>query len=84
MEAAMIGRQSGQDELAAWGIAHKPGVLDQINGALNWKRFDKALQKVFKVSREGRHSYPPAVLFKVLLLQQWYGFSDPDGRGSHQ
>ena len=73
----MIGKESGQDELAAWGIEHKPGVLDRINEALNWKRFDKTLHKVFKASKGGRPSYPPVVLFKVLLLQQWYGLSDP-------
>jgi IS5 family transposase len=73
----MIGKQSGQWELAAWGIEHKPGVLDEVNAALNWKRFDALLHKVFKASREGRPSYPPLVLFKVMLLQQWYGLSDP-------
>ncbi len=28
-------------------------------------------------SRRGRPSYPPLVMFKTLLLQQWYGLSDP-------
>ena len=73
----MIGKENGQNELAAWGITHKAGVLDQINEALNWKRFDPVLHKVFQISKEGRPSYPPVVLFKVLLLQQWYGLSDP-------
>lgn len=73
----MIGKENGQNELAAWGIAHKPGVLDQINAALNWKRFETTLRKVFKPSKGGRPSYPPVVLFKVLLLQQWYALSDP-------
>ena len=73
----MIGKENGQNELAAWGITHKAGVLDQINEALNWKRFDPVLHKVFKISKEGRPSYPPVVLFKVPLLQQWYGLSDP-------
>jgi len=73
----MIGKQSGQWDLVSWGIEHKPGVLDEVNAALNWKRFDALLHKVFKASREGRPSYPPLVLFKVVLLQQWYGLSDP-------
>jgi len=77
MEAEMIGKESGQEELAAWGIEQKSGVLDRINTALNWKRFDKTLHQVFKTSKEGRPSYPPVVMFKVLLLQQWYGLSDP-------
>ena len=73
----MIGKESGQDELAAWGIEHKPGVLDRINEELDWRRFEKPLRKVFKNSKRGRKSYPPVVLFKVLLLQQWYALSDP-------
>ena len=77
MEAKMIGKESGQDELASWGIEHKPGALDRINEELDWRRFEKPLRKVFKDSPLGRKSYPPVVLFKVLLLQQWYGLSDP-------
>lgn len=73
----MIGKESGQDDLAAWGIEHKSGALDQIKEALNWKRFETTLRKVFKPSKGGRPSYPPVVLFKVLLLQQWYSLSDP-------
>lgn len=73
----MIGKESGQDDLAGWGIEHKPGVLDRINEELDWRRFGKTLRKVFKDSKDGRPSYPPVMLFKVLLLQQWYGLSDP-------
>ena len=73
----MIGKESGQDDLAAWGIEHKPGVLDRIDDELDWRRFGKTLRKVFKDSKDGRPSYPPVMLFKVLLLQQWYGLSDP-------
>lgn len=77
MEAVMIGKESGQDELAGWGIEHKQGVLDRINEELEWKPFEKRLRKVFKPVKNGRPSYPPVVLFKILLLQQWYGLSDP-------
>ena len=73
----MIGKESGQDDLAGWGIEHKPGVLDRINEELDWRRFGKTLRKVFKDCKDGRPSYPPVMLFKVLLLQQWYGLSDP-------
>ena len=73
----MIGKESGQDDLVGWGIEHKPGVLDRINEELDWRRFGKTLRKVFKDSKDGRPSYPPVMLFKVLLLQQWYGLSDP-------
>jgi len=73
----MIGKESGQDDLAAWGIEHKPGVLDRIDNKMDWRRFGKTLRKVFRDCKDGRPSYPPVMLFKVLLLQQWYGLSDP-------
>lgn len=73
----MIGKESRQVDLAAWGIEHKPGVLDRIDDELDWRRFGKTLRKVFKDCKDGRPSYPPVMLFKVLLLQQWYGLSDP-------
>ena len=31
----MIGKESGQDDLAAWGIEHKPGVLDRIDDEMD-------------------------------------------------
>ncbi len=73
----MIGKERVQDELAAWGIEQKPGVLDRINEEMVWRSLRKTLRKVFKDSKNGRSSYLPVVLFKVLLLQQWYGLSDP-------
>ena len=48
----MIGKESGQVELGAWGIEHKPGVLDRIDDELDWRRFGKTLRKVFKDSKE--------------------------------
>ncbi len=74
MEAAMTGKESGQSDLAAWGIAHKRGVLDRIDDELDWRRFGKTLRNAFKA---GRLSYPPLLPCKVLLLQQWHDLSDP-------
>jgi hypothetical protein len=54
----MIGKQSGQFDLAGRGIEHKPGVLDEINAALNWKRFEALLHKVFSTSRARVGSIP--------------------------
>ena len=48
MDVAMIGKGSGQSDLPAWGIEHKPGVLDRIDEELDWSRFGKTLRKVFK------------------------------------
>ena len=60
----MIGKENGQDDWAAWGIEHKPGVLDRIDDELDWRRFGKTLRKVFKDCKEGRPSYPPVMLFR--------------------
>ena len=72
----MIGKESGQSDLAAWGIEHKPGVLDRIDEEL-----DVLGSRCARCSRTARAAarppYPPVMLFKVLLLQQWYGLSDP-------
>ena len=54
-----------------------PGhFLRQIETKLNWQPFAAVLQELYP-SHRGRPSYPPLVLFKALLLQQWYGLSDP-------
>lgn len=50
--------------------------LDRIAGLLDWQELSHALSGVYG-SGTGRPSYAPIVLFKVLLLQGWYGLSDP-------
>lgn len=50
--------------------------LDRILGLLDWASLEALLKDVY-ASATGRPSYPPLVLFKVLLLQGWYGLSDP-------
>jgi transposase, IS5 family len=50
--------------------------LRQIDNQLDWKPFAVMFQELYP-SHRGRPSYPPLMLFKALLLQQWYGLSDP-------
>lgn len=52
------------------------GALDVLADSVDWGRFQRLMRDVYG-SRRGRPSYPPLVLFKSLLLQQWYGLSDP-------
>ena len=57
-----------------------PGVganrrLDRIDGLFKWYRFEKLLKPLR--SEVGRPGYPALSMFKALLLQQWYGLSDP-------
>jgi IS5 family transposase len=43
---------------------------------LDWSRLEGLLAGLY-ASRTGRPSYRPLVLLKVLLLESWYGLSDP-------
>src|SRR5436190_10344525 len=51
-------------------------VLDKIAGLVKWHRFEKLLGKV-RAGQSGRPPYEALGMFKALLLQQWYGLSDP-------
>lgn len=50
--------------------------LDQIDQLLDWPALVKVLDRIY-ASDEGRPSYPLLTYVKLLLLQQWYGLSDP-------
>lgn len=51
-------------------------VLDEIGGLLDWAAFERLLA-VIPVAAKGEPSFPALMMFKVLLLQRWYGLSDP-------
>ena len=44
--------------------------------AVDWERLGGVVAGIY-ASREGRPSYPPLTMVKVLLLEQWYNLSDP-------
>ena len=50
--------------------------LERISQIVEWERFDGLVADVYS-AREGRPSYPPLMMVKVLLLEQWYNLSDP-------
>lgn len=50
--------------------------LDDLGRMLDWKAVERVLAPIY-ASDEGRPSYPVLTLAKMLLLQQWYGLSDP-------
>ena len=50
--------------------------LNRIEGLIDWPAVGAVLEGIYG-SATGRPSYPPLVLLKVLLLQGWYGLSDP-------
>jgi IS5 family transposase len=58
---------------------HSNTFLDKIDQFIDWKHIEKLLKKKYKktFSADGRPAYPPLPMFKLLLLQRWYGLSDP-------
>jgi len=58
---------------------HANTFLDTVDEFIEWKNIEKLLKKKYKktMSADGRPAYPPLPMFKLLLLQRWYGLSDP-------
>jgi transposase, IS5 family len=55
--------------------------MQQINAVVDWSRIDTLLLRNYPVgkSAEGNEAYPPLILMKCLLLQQWFQIdSDPE------
>lgn len=50
--------------------------LERIFGLLDWSRIETIVHPV-RPGVVGRPPYPPLSLVRALLLQQWYGLSDP-------
>jgi IS5 family transposase len=51
--------------------------LERMNKEVKWYRFEKLLAKL-KPEGAGRRPYEPLLMFKALLLQQWYRLSDAE------
>ncbi|MDD3565108.1 MAG: transposase, partial [Methanothrix sp.] len=69
----------------AWGLreayknVEKLGDrLSQITNLIEWEPFRPILEEMYhnKTERGGRPNFDVILMFKVLLLQQWYGLSD--------
>lgn len=50
--------------------------LDDISAFIDWTRIEAYLRTIY-ASAEGNLAYAPLLMFKALLLQSWYGLSDP-------
>lgn len=72
-------RTGGQRDLGEAWLSPRLGRnarLERIVQVFDWGAIDRLVGQVY-ASRTGRPSWPPLTMFKALLLQQWYGLSDP-------
>jgi IS5 family transposase len=58
---------------------HSNAFLERIDTLIDWKSIEKVLNRKYRktASADGRPAYPALPMFKLLLLQRWYGLSDP-------
>ncbi len=68
-----VGEVSFADALVQGGGSRR---LERIDALIDWSALSGVLGDVYAAAT-GRPSYPPLALLKVLLLQGWYGLSDP-------
>lgn len=52
-------------------------TLTKIDKTINWNPIQDKISETYSMSGPGKPGYPALVLFKAVLLQQWYGLSDP-------
>lgn len=72
-------RSSGQGDLGRAWLSPELGRnvrLERIGRVFDWSSVERLVAEVYSAKR-GRPSWPPLMMVKALLLQQWYGLSDP-------
>lgn len=69
-------KKSGQMGFSDAFVEGRRTFLAEIDELIDWKPFEGELSDIYD-SGKGRPSYPLLTLFKTLLVQQWYGLSDP-------
>jgi IS5 family transposase len=75
MAERRLGQMSFADRLVA-EAAGGNAVLEKISGFVDWKPVAELLGEV-RGGVMGAPGYPALMMFKALLLQRWYGLSDP-------
>lgn len=71
-----VGQASFLDSiLDAEGFGQNPD-LEALGAAIDWAPMERLVSHLY-ASGEGRPSYPPLMMVKALLIQQWYNVSDP-------
>lgn len=71
----MKGQLGFADHIVSASGSRRKDHLGEIAALMDWSGIEELLRPL-RCSRLGRPPYPPLSLFKVLLLQRWYGLSD--------
>jgi IS5 family transposase len=71
-------KQMGFADMALANRKIKEDFFNQINIIIDWRPISQKISKYYKKGESvtGRPSYEGIVLFKICLLQTWYGLSD--------
>lgn len=76
----MLGRANRQlsfgDTQVSSRVNEKHFIL-RIDLEIDWKRISIKLEVLYDPKKSST-SFPPLVMLKTLLLQQWYNLSDPE------
>ena len=70
------GSQDGMAEAFLHPSVGRNDRLEAISSRIDWRAVEQALSAL-KPNRMGAPPYPVLLMFKALVLQQWYGLSDP-------
>lgn len=67
-----------QQDLSDALLSHHEALeeLDDVHEIINWSQIEQQLSHLY-TSESGAKSYPPLMMFKIMILQAWYGLSDP-------
>ena len=76
MARKRIGQMSWLDGAIEQRAGRRRDRLGEIAALIDWRPFEKQLSAIHSSVR-GEASYPPLMMFKVLLVQRWYDLSDP-------
>lgn len=74
-------KQSHLKSFADIAVEHRSvntPLFDRVNLLVDWDQILKIIKNYYHKGQsvDGRESYSPLILFKMLLLQTWYGLSD--------
>src|SRR4029079_14839095 len=76
MARRRIGQLGWMDAAVGQRQSKRRDVLSELSALLDWSCFEVLLNGIHAAAK-GEPAYPPLMMLRVLLLQRWYGLSDP-------